>query len=158
MKNITKLLTVMLVFPAVNGFAEKAEAEIESESSAVMAEDKDNPIEAAAESFEDSGIDISVSLTALYQVNVHGGLSTGKRSGRHSGRYDAELSADLDKLLGLKNSRLFIHGWGGWPDTEGIGGHSVGSQWGVNALSVGNRSMDIVEFFYEGISLTRASR
>jgi porin len=97
-----------------------------------------------------SGIEISLGLTALYQANIHGGISTGQRRGRHSGRYDLEAAADLEKLLGLEGGALFLHGWGGWPDTEGIDEHSVGSAWGINALSVGNRSMDIVEFFYEG--------
>jgi porin len=41
-------------------------------------------------------------------------------------------------------------GWGGWPDTEGIDGHSIGSAWGTNALAYGNRTLDFVEFFYEG--------
>ncbi|OXU15326.1 carbohydrate porin [Sedimentisphaera salicampi] len=146
MNNITKLFSVMMIFSAANGLA----AEIKLESSDFQSESENDPIKRLGESFENSGIDVSISITHLYQVNVHGGLSTSKHSGRHSGRYDAELSADLDELLGLENSRLFVHGWGGWPDTEGIGSDSVGSEWGINALSVGNRSMDIVEFFYEG--------
>jgi carbohydrate-selective porin OprB len=97
-----------------------------------------------------SGIEIGVGLTSVYQSNVHGGLSTSQKRGRYFGRYDVELSADLQKLFGFESGSLFIHGWGGWPDTEGVDGHSVGSAWGINALSVGNRSMDIVEFFYEG--------
>jgi len=97
-----------------------------------------------------SGIEIGLGLTNVYQTNVHGGLSTNDRRGRHVGRYDLELSADLEKLLGIEGGSLFLLGWGGWPDTEGIDGHSVGSAWGINALSYGNRSMDIVEFFYEG--------
>jgi porin len=97
-----------------------------------------------------SGIEIGLGLTSVYQANAKGGASTNDRRGRYVGRYDLELSADLEKLLGIKGGSLFIHGWGGWPDTEGIDGHSVGSAWGINALSVGNRSMDIVEFFYEG--------
>jgi len=97
-----------------------------------------------------SGIEIGLGLTSVYQSNVHGGASTNDRRGRYVGRYDLELSAELGKLLGIEGGSLFLHGWGGWPDTEGIDGHSVGSAWGINALSVGNRSMDIVEFFYEG--------
>ena len=96
------------------------------------------------------GIEIGLGLTTVYQTNVHGGLSTNEHRGRHIGRYDLELSADLDTLLGVEGGKLFILGWGGWPDIEGIDGHSVGSAWGINALSYGNRSMDIVEFFYEG--------
>jgi len=97
-----------------------------------------------------SGIKIGFGITTVYQANVHGGTSTNERRGRHVGRYDLEMSADLEKLFGIKGGSLFVHGWGGWPNTEGVDGHSVGSAWGINALSVGNRSMDIVEFFYEG--------
>ncbi len=97
-----------------------------------------------------SGIEIGLGLTAAYQTNVHGGTSTNDRRGRHLSRYDLEMSMDLEKLLGIEGGSFFVHGWGGWPDTEGIDGHSVGSAWGINALTVGNRSLDIVEAFYEG--------
>jgi len=98
----------------------------------------------------ESGIEFGFGITSVYQTNVHGGTSTNERRGRHLGRYDLEMSMDLEKLLGIKDGSFFVHGWGGWPDTEGINGHSVNSAWGINALAVGNRSMDIVECFYEG--------
>ncbi len=97
-----------------------------------------------------SGIEIGLELTSIFQTNVHGGLSTNDHRGRHVGRYDLELSVDLEKFVGIEGGSLFMHGWGGWPDNEGIDEYSVGSAWGINALSVGNRSMDIVELFYEG--------
>jgi len=99
---------------------------------------------------EPSGIEFGGALTAVYQVNVKGGTSTNDRRGRHHARYDLEMSMDLEKLLGIEGGSFFVHGWGGWPDEEGIDGHSVGSAWGINALSVGNRTLDIVECFYEG--------
>ena len=43
-----------------------------------------------------------------------------------------------------------MHIEGGWPDTEGIDEVSVGSTFGVNADAIGNRTMDVVELFYEG--------
>ncbi|MHC4927619.1 MAG: carbohydrate porin [Planctomycetota bacterium] len=98
----------------------------------------------------DSGIEVGAGLTTIYQVNAKGGTSTTKHSGRHTGRYDLEMSLDLEKILGIEGGTFFIHGWGGWPDTEGIDESSVGSAWGINALAVGNRSLDIVEAFYEG--------
>ena len=98
----------------------------------------------------DSGIEFGGGLTYVYQTNVKGGTSTNDRRGRHVGRYDLEMSMDLEKLLGIEGGSFFVHGWGGWPNTEGIDGHSVGSAWGINALSVGNRGLDIVEAFYEG--------
>lgn len=64
------------------------------------------------------------------------------------------MSADLNKTLGLKDGRIFVHAWGGWPDEEGINENSVGSTFGVNALAVNNRSLDVVELFYEGRFLT----
>jgi len=44
-----------------------------------------------------------------------------------------------------------VHLEGGWPDTDGIDGRSVGSVFGVNADAVGNRTMDVKQLFYEGI-------
>jgi len=98
----------------------------------------------------DSGIEFGGGLTYVYQTNVKGGTSTNDRRGRHVGRYDLEMSMDLENLLGIEGGSFFVHGWGGWPNEEGIDGHSVGSAWGINALSVGNRGLDIVEAFYEG--------
>lgn len=98
----------------------------------------------------DSGIELGFGLTSVYQTNVKGGTSTNERRGRHLGRYDLEMSADLEKLLGIEGGSFFVHGWGGWPNEEGVDGHSVGSALGINAVSVGNRGMDIVECFYEG--------
>lgn len=97
-----------------------------------------------------SGIEFGGSLTAVYQANVKGGTSTNDRRGRHVGRYDLKMLIDMEKLLDIEGGSFFVHGWGGWPDTEGIDGRSIGSAWGVNALAVGNRGMDIVEAFYEG--------
>ena len=97
-----------------------------------------------------SGIEIGLGLTSIYQANVKDGTSTNDRRGRHVGRYDLEMSMDLEKLLGIEGGSFFVHGWGGWPNTEGVDGHSVGSAWGINALAVGNRTVDIVEAFYEG--------
>ncbi|MHC4756975.1 MAG: carbohydrate porin, partial [Planctomycetota bacterium] len=97
-----------------------------------------------------SGIEIGLGLTNVYHANVKGGTSTNDRKGRHVGRYDLEMSMDLEKLLGIEGGSFFVHGWGGWTDAEGIDGSSVGSAWGINALAVGNRTLDIVEAFYEG--------
>ena len=72
------------------------------------------------------------------------------RRGRHVGRYELGMSADLEKTFGIEGGSFNITGWGGWPDTEGIDESSVGSAWGINSLAYGNRTLDIVEFFYEG--------
>jgi porin len=98
----------------------------------------------------DKGLEIGFSVTNIYQQNVRGGISKHRRAGRFSGSYDLELSADLQKMLGLESGTLFLHLEGGWPDTEGIDGVSVGSAFGVNADAIGNRSMDVKQLFYEG--------
>lgn len=97
-----------------------------------------------------SGIEVGLGLTTVYQSNVKGGMSTNNRRGRYVGRYDLEMSLDLQQLIGIEGGSFFLHGWGGWPDTEGVDGVSGGSAFGTNALAVGNRTLDIVEAFYEG--------
>lgn len=96
----------------------------------------------------EKGIEVGVGVTSLYQRNVKGGLSTHNRKGEFSGSYDVELTADLERLLGIEGT-LFIHGEGGWTDSEGVDGTAVGSYFGTNADAIGNRSLDIVELFYE---------
>lgn len=116
----------------------------------------------AQDSFRDelaeNGIEIGFVLTNIYQRNVNGGLSTNSGRGEISGSYDLEMTADLERLLGIEGS-LFLHGEGGWTDSEGIDIQTVGSAFGVNADAIGNRSLDIVELFYEtsltdGLTLT----
>ena len=97
----------------------------------------------------DSGIGIEIGLTGIYQQNVHGGLNTHRRSGRNSGSYDLEISADLDKFLGIKNSRLFIHTEGFWSESAGIDGPSVGSFFGVNGDAFPRGSVVVTELWYE---------
>jgi porin len=97
---------------------------------------------------EDSGIKVSFGLTQIYQRNAKGGLSTNNRKGEYSGSYDLEIVLDTNKLFGFDGS-FFVHGEGGWTDSEGIDGTSVGSLFGVNADAIGNRSLNIVEAFYE---------
>ncbi len=104
------------------------------------------------EALEPSGIEFSFGLTSVYQRNTKGGLSTHSRKGEFSGSYDLEMTVDMMRFLGIEGD-IFIHGEGGWTDSEGIDGQSVGSFFGVNADAIGNRSLDIVELFYE-VSLT----
>ena len=106
----------------------------------------------AQDSFRDelaaSGIEVGFGVTSVYQRNIKGGLSANDRRGEFAGSYDLELAADLERLLGIEGT-LFIHGEGGWSDSEGIDGVAAGSHSGVNADAIGNRSLDIVELFYE---------
>ncbi len=97
---------------------------------------------------EGNGVEFGAGVTSVYQRNVKGGLSTNSRKGEFSGSYDVEVTLDMKKLLGLEGS-FFIHGEGGWTDSEGINESSVGSAFGVNADAAGNRSLDIVQAYYE---------
>ncbi|MEN6576334.1 MAG: carbohydrate porin [Phycisphaerales bacterium] len=95
------------------------------------------------------GIEVTLGATNVYQANVRNGLDTHQKSGRLSGSYDLEIATDLEKLLGVAGLGLFVHGEGGWPDAEGIDEAMVGSVFGVNADAGGDRSLDIVETFFE---------
>ncbi len=102
------------------------------------------------DSLSEKGIELNISSTQIYQQNLRGGLSTHRKAGRVSGSYDVELNADLQKLLGFETGTLFLHLEGGWPNTEGIDGVSVGSAFGVNADAIGNEAMLVKQLFYEG--------
>jgi porin len=98
----------------------------------------------------DSGIELGIGISNVYQINTQGGTSTHARRGRHSGSYDLELSADLQKLLGFETGSIYMLIEGGWPDAEGIDASSVGSAFGTNAGAVGNDAILVKELFYEG--------
>jgi porin len=104
----------------------------------------------------DSGIELGLGATNIYQQNVHGGLSRHRRAGRYSGSYDLELSADLQKLLGIEGGSLFVHAEGLWSKSGGIDGPSVGSAFGVNGDAGSRRSMDVTELWYEQAMLDGA--
>jgi porin len=93
-------------------------------------------------------IEFAVSAAGIYQRNVKGGISTNDRKGEFSGSYDVELLLNLERLTGFDGT-IFVHGEGGWTDAEGIDGRTVGSVFGINTDAIGNRSLDIVELFYE---------
>ena len=97
---------------------------------------------------ESQTIGIGGGLTSIYQRNVRGGLSSDSRKGEFSGSYDIEILIDTDKIFGI-DGQFFIHGEGGWTDSEGIDSESVGSFFGTNADAGGNRTLDIVEAFYQ---------
>jgi len=98
---------------------------------------------------ENSGIQLDLSTTHIYQANVKGGLSTHNHKGRYSGRYDVEFTFDGNKILGLENSMFYLHGRGSWKHEGGTDPLSVGSYFGVNTNAYGDRAFDIVEFWYQ---------
>ncbi len=95
------------------------------------------------------GVDVSLSITQIYQQNIHGGLSTKDRSGRYSGSYDLEVALDMEKLLNLEGAGFYLHTEGGWPEAEGINEESAGTFFGVNDDAGGCRAIDITELWYE---------
>jgi porin len=101
------------------------------------------------EKLTDSGIEVTLGITSIYQANVKGGTSTHNRRGRHAGSYDLEITADMQKLLGMEGGSLYIHTEGLWSRSAGIDGASVGSAFGVNGDAGARRSMDITELWYE---------
>ena len=66
----------------------------------------------------DSGVEVGLGLTSIYQKNTKGGTGTNQTRGRHTGSYDLEVSADMQKLLGIEGGTLFLHGEGSWPHTD----------------------------------------
>lgn len=101
------------------------------------------------ERLADSGIEVGLGVTNIYQQNVHGGISTHRRAGRFSGSYDLELSADFEKLFGIEGGSLYVHTEGKWSKSGGIDAPSVGSVFGVNGDGADRRSMDVTELWYE---------
>ncbi len=101
------------------------------------------------DNLSDTGIELGLSVTQIYQQNVHGGLSTHRRAGRYSGSYDLELTADLQRFLGIEGATVYVHAEGLWSKSGGIDGPSVGSVFGVNGDAGDRRSMDVTELWYE---------
>jgi len=97
----------------------------------------------------ESGLDLQLSATQIYQQNVRGGLSTHRRAGRFSGSYDIELDADLEKLAGMENSRIYMLTEGNWPKSPGISDVAVGSNFGVNGDARNRIAMMVTELWYE---------
>jgi porin len=102
------------------------------------------------DSLADSGLEVGLGVTNVYQQNVHGGISMHRQAGRNSGSYDLEIESDLEKLLGIKEASLYLRAEGGWTGTEGINNVSTGSAFGVNADAKGNYPLEVAELFYEG--------
>jgi porin len=96
----------------------------------------------------DSGIELGLGWTNIYQVNVEGGTSTNQRQGRHTGSYDLEIGMDLEKLWGIGGASMLVHTEGSWSRMT-IDDTSIGSVFGVNGDGAGRRAMDVTEVWYE---------
>jgi carbohydrate-selective porin OprB len=102
-----------------------------------------------SDQLDDVGMELALSVTQIYQQNVHGGLSTHRRAGRYSGSYDLELLGDFERLLGVEGGSLYVHAEGIWSKSAGIDDNSVGSYFGVNGDARPRRSIDITELWYQ---------
>lgn len=101
------------------------------------------------EQLADSGIEIDLGVTSIYQANVKGGLSRHNKRGRYSGSYDLELTGDTQKLFGIEGGSLYVHGEGWWPKSGGIDIASVGSVFGVNGDAGSRDTLVITELWWE---------
>ena len=97
----------------------------------------------------EDGIEASFGVTNIYQANVKGGLSTNNKRGRYSGSYDLEVTFDTQKLFGVEDGSLYIHGEGWWSRSGGINDASVGSVFGVNGDSGSRDTLVITEVWWE---------
>jgi len=97
----------------------------------------------------DAGLELSLGMTNIYQINARGGASTNQHAGRHQGSYDLELSADLEKLWNIQGGTLYVHTVGLWSQAVDVDTVSIGSTFGTNADAGARRSMDVVELYYE---------
>lgn len=95
----------------------------------------------------DSGIEVTLGLTSIYQMNTRGGLATHRHAGRWTGSYDLELSVDLEKLLALRGLSAYMAVEGSWSD--GLNDSSVGALMGVNGDAGGDRSIDVTQLWFE---------
>jgi porin len=100
-----------------------------------------------ADQLADQGIEVSTSVTEVYQEVLDSGLID-QRTGHHSGSYDLELTFDLEHLLGIRHGTLYVHGEGSWPRND-LDTAAVGSVSGINADAAGNRDLDLTEVWYE---------
>ena len=101
-----------------------------------------------ADTLADSGVELGLSWTNVYQANVEGGMSTNQRQGRHTGSYDLEIGLDLEQLWAIGGASMLVHTEGSWSRMD-IDETSIGSVFGVNGDGAGRRAMDVTEVWYE---------
>ena len=99
------------------------------------------------EALENTGLEIAISATQIYQHNTRGGLSTHNKAGRYEGSYDLELNADMQKLLGIEGGSMYMLTEGSW--SNGINDNSVGSIFGVNGDAAGDEALDVTQLWYQ---------
>ncbi len=95
---------------------------------------------------EDQGIEFGLSMTSVYQHNVHGGLQT-RNGHRITGSVDYELTLDFGAMGLWDGGILYVSAESDWND--GIGGDRVGSLFGVNDDAAGDEEIIVGDLWYE---------
>ncbi|NLX14071.1 MAG: carbohydrate porin [Phycisphaerales bacterium] len=109
----------------------------------------------ARTALEESGIDLHLSLTAIYQHNVRGGLQT-RNGHRITGSVDLELTLDLEAMGLLDGGVVYAYAESGWGNE--IGADRVGSYFPVNADAIGDRAIRLIELWYEQTFFNKKAR
>ena len=99
------------------------------------------------EKLAQKGLELRLSLTLVYQINLAGGLSTHRHAGRFTGNYHLEADLDFERMLNLHGARAYVLTEGGWSD--GLDASSIGSLFGVNADALGDVPVEVSECWYE---------
>ncbi len=96
---------------------------------------------------EEKGFTFDLSMTNVFQHNVHGGLET-DRSHRVSGSYDLELTFDFGAMGLVPGGSMYVLAGGSWD--EGVSGRGyVGDYFGVSYDAYEDRVIDVYELWYE---------
>ncbi len=109
----------------------------------------------ARTALEDRGIDLHLSLTAIYQHNVRGGLQT-RNGHRITGSADLELTLDLEAMHIIDGGVVYAYAESGWGDE--IGADRVGSYFPVNVDAIGDRAIRLIELWYEQTFFDKKAR
>ncbi len=97
-------------------------------------------------SMAENGIELTLSMTHVYQHNANGGVQT-HRGHRFTGSADYELTVDTAAAGLWEDGMFYILAESDWND--GIGGDRVGSFFGVNGDAGGDISGVVDEAWYE---------
>ena len=95
---------------------------------------------------EDNGIEYNISLTAIFQHNVHGGVQT-RNGHRITGSFDTELVMDTQKMGLWKGGTFYAFTQTSWADS--IGEDRVGSFFDVNGDAAGDYAVYVTDLWYE---------
>lgn len=105
---------------------------------------------------EERGVTTNIGLTVVYQQLAHGGEET-KNGGRVPGSYDFEMTFDLEAMKLVKGGQVYALANGSW-DTGLTGREKTGDQFGTNYDANGDRSVDLVQLWYEQALLEKKLR